>query len=207
VCLFYYYYYYYLHISIYRYILFYCIYNMFNLIAIYLYFITYIQCIIIQLNNSNNNNNNNNNNNINSNNNNNNNNNNNATNNNNRLYRPDKTILVLEPNLSELLIFSLPTATNTNSTNNYNPSGYKSNNRIIDTQIFDMRHTVLDDETKRSIHKELKTFLIMQKVSVYRKSDIVFKNLPFIIIFYFFLFISLSLLSLSDRSVLHPHYY
>ena len=84
---------------------------------------------------------------------------------NNRFYRPDKTELVMEPNMKELLTFGLPS---TNDNNNaFNAFGKMANRNSLprDTSLFDARHIALQDETKRTIYNELKIYLIKQRVS------------------------------------------
>lgn len=82
----------------------------------------------------------------------------------NRFYRPDKTELVMEPNMKELLTFALPS---TNDTNTFNAFGKMANRNALprDTSLFDARHLVLQDETKRTIYNELKIYLIKHRVS------------------------------------------
>lgn len=81
----------------------------------------------------------------------------------NRYFRADKTELVMEPNLKELLTFILPSA-NDNSTFNAFGKFVNQTQSVNAASLFDARHLVLQDETKRTIYKELKTYLIKQRV-------------------------------------------
>lgn len=71
-----------------------------------------------------------------------------------RPFGQDQSDLVLEPNLAELVAFTLAKQSNTLK------KSFPREDRVSLSL-----HTALHDETKRTIQRELKTFLIQHKVS------------------------------------------
>lgn len=76
-------------------------------------------------------------------------------------YRPfgqENSDLILEPNITELIQFTLPKTSTA--------PGFVKKNFGREERINLSFHTVLQDETKRVIQRELKTFLIHNKVCI-----------------------------------------